>query len=436
MKDMIKDYVNLNEDRINYGLMNREYDDSLVEYIINACKSLEVLDYITFEGYDYIEDESKIDINKYIHKRKKSKKTENIKYRYINDSRCAELILHFKITFKDKIKIIKKPILIPIPDDDGFYLIKGTKYFLLYQLVDSSTYNNSDSLTLKSLMPVVLKRVSKEFKDIDGLTYEAPTYTIKVFKKYVDVMLFYFAKVGVKKTLSFFGVDEIIDFVPEPNDKENNIYFQINSKLFLQVNKNFFAKYQYVKSIVFMILSITTNRLNFDNIYSSVYWIERLGSNNNTKQYNYYEKGLSSLTYFDRLLDENTKKVVKIHPEHKRNIYTILRWMIQNFNELRKKDNLDLRNKRLRCNEYIAALLTKSFSDRVNRIIGYGNKVTIEKISEIFKFNGDIIIKQLHNSGLLRYDDNVNDMDMFSKLKWTLNSNWGTMKRFIVETPL
>ena len=94
--------------------------------------------------------------------------------------------------------------------------------------------------------------------------------------------------------------------------------------------------------------------------------------------------------------------------------------MIQNFNELRKKDNLDLRNKRLRCNEYIAALLTKSFSDRVNRIIGYGNKVTIEKISEIFKFNGDIIIKQLHNSGLLRYDDNVNDMDMFSKLKWTL----------------
>ncbi len=420
MKQLLKDYNNVAEDRLNYDLMNRKYDDSIVDYIVNACKSLEVLHYITFEGYEYIEDESKIDINKYIHKRSKSKKTENVRYRYLADSRYAEMILHFKITFKDKIKIIKKPILIPIPDDDGFYLIKGTKYFLLYQLVDSSTYNTSDSLTLKSLMPVILKRVSREFKDVDNVTYEAPTYTIKVFKKHVDVILFYFARVGVKKTIEFFGVDYIVDFVPEINDKEQNIYFQINSKLFLEVNREFFLKYQYVQTVVFMILSITTNRLNLDNIYSSYYWIERLGANNNTKQYNFYEKGLNSLTYFDRLLDENTKKVIKLHPEHKRNIYTILRWMIQNYNELRKKDNLDLTNKRLRCNEYVASLLTKAFSDRVNRIIGYGNKVTIEKISEIFKFNGDIIIKQLHKSGLLRYDDNVNDMDMFSKLKFTL----------------
>ncbi len=173
MKQLLKDYNNVAEDRLNYDLMNRKYDDSIVDYIVNACKSLEVLHYITFEGYEYIEDESKIDINKYIHKRSKSKKTENVRYRYLADSRYAEMILHFKITFKDKIKIIKKPILIPIPDDDGFYLIKGTKYFLLYQLVDSSTYNTSDSLTLKSLMPVILKRVSREFKDVDNVTYEA-----------------------------------------------------------------------------------------------------------------------------------------------------------------------------------------------------------------------------------------------------------------------
>lgn len=90
-----------------------------------------------------------------------------------------------------------------------------------------------------------------------------------------------------------------------------------------------------------------------------------------------------------------------------------------NFNELRKKDNLDLGNKRLRCNEYIASLLTKTFSDKVNRIIAMGNKVTLKNVEEIFKFPGDILISQLHKSGLLRYDDRVNDMDFFGKLKLT-----------------
>jgi len=76
----------------------------------------------------------------------------------------------------------------------------------------------------------------------------------------------------------------------------------------------------------------------------------------------------------------------------------------QNFNELRKKDNLDLANKRLRCNELIASLLTKAFSTRVDRIIGFGNKVTLDNIKEIFKFPGDVIMQQLHKSGLFRYD--------------------------------
>ncbi len=421
MKNLIKDYTNQAEERINYGLMNKDYDDSLVLYIANACKSLEILEYITFDGYEYIEDESKIDINNYIPpKRSKTKKVDPNKYRYINDSRYGEMILRFIIRLKGQESIIRKRILIPVADEDGFYLIKGTKYFLMYQLVDSSTYNTADSLTLKSLMAVVLTINSREFKDIDGETYEAPIYRIKTAQNNMRIMLYYFAKMGAEKTLQFFSVNYIVDFVNKPEDKEKNIYFQINSKLFLEVNRSFFMRYQYVRSIIFMILDISSNRLSIEKINDRFYWIEKLGASNNTKKYNFYEKGLSVLTYFDRLIDETTRKVIRIHPQHKENIYTILRWMIQNYNELRKKDNLDLANKRLRCNEYIASLLTRAFSERISRIIGYGRKVTIEQINDIFKFNGDIIIKQLHKSGLLRYDDNVNDMDMFSKLKFTI----------------
>ena len=56
MKKFIAEYNNPNEERINFGLIERKYDDDLVQYIVNACKSLEVLKYITFLGYDYIDD--------------------------------------------------------------------------------------------------------------------------------------------------------------------------------------------------------------------------------------------------------------------------------------------------------------------------------------------------------------------------------------------
>ena len=44
--------------------------------------------------------------------------------------------------------------------------------------------------------------------------------------------------------------------------------------------------------------------------------------------------------------------------------------------------------KRLRCNEYIASLLTKEFSRRLNRIISLGDKATIDNIQEMFRFPG------------------------------------------------
>lgn len=114
-----------------------------------------------------------------------------------------------------------------------------------------------------------------------------------------------------------------------------------------------------------------------------------------------------------------TKNVLMLPDYHKDNIYALLRWAMEHFQELRLKDNLDLANKRLRCNEYIVSLLTKEFSRRLNRIITMGDKVTIMNIKELFKFPGDILIQKMHTSGILRFDDNVNDMNFWSKLKYT-----------------
>ena len=65
---------------------------------------------------------------------------------------------------------------------------------------------------------------------------------------------------------------------------------------------------------------------------------------------------------------------------------------MEEYNELRLKDNMDLGNKRLRCNEYIAAELTKEFSKRTNRIMAMGDKVTMDDFKDMLKFPGEILI--------------------------------------------
>lgn len=104
---------------------------------------------------------------------------------------------------------------------------------------------------------------------------------------------------------------------------------------------------------------------------------------------------------------------------NKDDIYALLRWIMQNFNELRMKDNLSLDNKRLRCNEYIASLLTQEFSKRLNRIITLGAKATMQDFCDCFKFSGEILIQKMHSSGILRFDDTINDLDFFSRFKYT-----------------
>lgn len=420
MKKFIKEYDNPNEKNVNYGLINKEYDADLVKYLVNSCKSLEILKYIKFKGYEYIDDESKIDFNVYMNTRNRNSKNKDEKYMYMTDSRYGELRVKFLLTCKNETTTIVKRLLVPVPDRDGYYTIKGKKYFLMYQLVEASTYTSRQNLILKSLMPVTIKRNQYDIKDTDGNIYTTPVNMVVIFKKDTDVLLFFFAKIGVSKTLEYFSVGDIIHFTENEKDKENNLYFQINNKLYLEVNRYFFNKYQYVQGIAGMILSNCTNRLSVENLDDKLFWIEKLGSKSATKVYKYYEKGISNLTSFDRLVDETTKEILKIHSDNKKSVYSIIRWLIQEFNELRKKDNMDLDNKRLRCNEYIAALLTKTFSDKLNRIISLGAKVSLEDVKSIFKFRGDILLQQLYKSGLLRYDDRINDMDFFSKLKFTI----------------
>lgn len=442
MRFGLASYVSDFETQLNYDLMNKASDAPLVDYIMDSWRSLEVVPNIKITGFNYSERESSIDINNHIFKReKKKRKKDRYQYKFINDDRCGKLTVNVLISVKETDPVsgesfiheypITKSMLVPIRDECGNFYIKGKKYYMIYQMVEKSTYTSNSSITLKSLMPIAvkrnivkspevdeflstskMKRDSIQVKDEDGKMYLFPTYSVFVFRKEIPIILFYMSK-GIHYALHYLNVANVIEIVPQIEKNPDYIYFKISNECYIRAIRSLFNKYPFVQSVIGGLLEVCTSRTTIEQLENGKVWIKKLSPTDN------YEKGKDILKFFNRLLDETTKKILKVDEYHREDIYSLLRWMMQEFNELRLKDNMDLANKRLRCNEYVASLLTKEFSKRLNTIFSLGDKATIDNFRNIFKFPGDILIQKMHTSGILRFDDSVNDMSFFSKFRYT-----------------
>ena len=210
----LNDYVSEFEKELNVKLMRKEADIPLVEYVMDAWKSLEIVKNIKILKFKYSEKESEIDINNFMFKReKKKKKKDRADFKFVNDDRYGCLTVWIQITAEEEDqrtkkkeihqKVIKKQMLIPLQDEDGYYQIKGKKYYIIYQLCDKSTYTSSSSVTLKSLMPVAVKRNSISTEnftkssttktDVKGTEFLLPVYNVFVFKKEIPIILFFAA---------------------------------------------------------------------------------------------------------------------------------------------------------------------------------------------------------------------------------------------------
>ena len=405
MKKFLREFYNDEAENVNTDLIKRRSEEPLITFIVDIFRSLEITNYITFESYRVINDESKIDFNKYITTRKKvKKKDKDIKYQYIHPDRCVELVLNFKIHVKGEEALVQKNILVPKLDENNYYTIRGKKYFLLYQLVDNSTYTSRSGLTLKSLMPICINKNMDKLTDVEGNVYDVPYYYINAFKREIETFLFYFCKTGFANTMEYFSISKFIVILPY----KVTDYFTINKQMTVGVLKYFFDKYLYVQSMVLMIKRCMNTKTTVADLENTYYWMQRLGSLYTNTSYKLYESGKSTVAFFERLLDITTQKKLKISDIN--------------------KDNLDLDNKRLRLNEYVAALLSKRMGEAINRLLTLGNKIKIKQVKDVFKFPGTLIFQLLYSSPLLKYNDAVNDLDAFSALRYSVRgpklANW------------
>lgn len=416
-------------DMLNKGIMNKEYDQPVVEYIFDAFKGLEILPNIKILGYEWVPDEDKYDMNDHIIRRNSNK---NKIIKNITETRCGVMYIDIEVSGLDKngvmkVHYIKKPLIIPIQDEKGYYLIKGKKCYLIYQLVDKMLYPSFGAVTIKSLMPICVKTSKEEFNElllkIDDKSelvqsWTIPVYNIQIFRNAINILLIY-SHLGISKTLNFMEVDRFIDIIDKNSDykiREDFVYFACGKKsdIIVVAKRSVFEKEIYVRSIVGCLIKLFEDtKIKFEDIDNWEEWMMIVGGKNTIR------RGMYQHVFFNRLLDDITRRELKINDYDKQNIYYLLRWVIQNYHTLWSKDNLSMLNKRLRCNEYIGSFITAELSKRINRLVSLGDKATIKEYLNAFKFPEDIFVTKLYSSGVLRYSETNSDMDFGNRFKIT-----------------
>jgi len=421
----ISQYENPNRKRINEELIYGMRNEPLVDYILDAFKSLEVINNIKMLDYDYIEHESQFDtdvVNEKYLKSKKSKGKNIKKHINIDVTRYNMLRVNFKLTLNNEVQYKQVELLLLKQYKKYYLMMSGNKFYPIYQIVDSSTYNNKDYVTLKTMyMPIIIKRNTGKLNSIAGDSFQVPHYTLCIFKKKCNAVLYYLATMGLENTLRFMNVEDAIDVVAEPNwDDEEHHYFKCNH-VYVKVVKYLFDNDHFVQSMVYALHELC-KKTEFHQLEDVDYWVTSLGAEFAKNTNGQLEKGKNVLLSFYRLLDNTTRKSLKLQPFNKENIYALIRWLLCNFSELKAKDNMDLANKRIRMAEYIAFYFIRKLSTKVNMLLSRKrNAVTMADLVGLLTFPPDELIKQLHKSksSLLRYDNTVNDMDFFTALKYS-----------------
>lgn len=437
----------------NEEFLSSENDLPISEYVVLAMKEFEAIENIEILSYEVIMDPDDVDLNEHsinINYKKKSGVYDIPKFKYLNTNRCGEI--KFKIRIKTNMheKIITKKILIPI-EYEGFYTINNKRWKTLWQLVDASTYSQRGKITLKSRMPIIIYQHKKRpIADVCGEIVEHCNYSYalnskvrrgasRVKTKFINPLMIFIVKIGIAKSIEFFGLKGIIEIVDyfdaTKYEEEHNYpdleiwrYFNINNVLF-RVNRILEDEVKFIGSFVGMLVSLANSDfpVTYENLNDRVYWTCRIGYIGSIKSKNlmtFMEKGKTTIYMVERLLDSVTRMNLRLPDIYKSNIYYILRWMILDFDALKNRNNLDLNNKRIRKNEYIVmSSLGKKISENINKIIEKKSKSklnTMDTLLELFNFSSDIIINGMRNiNDLVKSDENVNDMTWLQDLSFS-----------------
>lgn len=476
MKHLLKKYSDENPEKFNHDfIMSRDKED-LLECIKDTFKTLEVLDEIEVLDVSINTDEASFGPIKAQHSYYKStlpSRFDKIHYKVritpnenivngpieLGKNERGTVIPTTESFIREGDIYINKLI------DNVFYINEGIRYYLIYQIVDNATYGTEDAVSLKTLlMPVTLKQTILPFSPEFGKpTEDLKSFNLHLFDKKVSPIIYKMAlesynklavtPVGedentltkwqsirdeslIDKFNEFYGTD--FKFSDDLNslETEGRTIFRVTADkpkagdigCYISVSEEKLANDPLTRCVLGSLLDLRKEVKNsikrkkilftYDQFISPWFWIDLISGffTSNTDYLKKFNKVRTILISLNRLVDETIRKILKYDDEDKKNVLTIVRYIMKNFDELMNADSQNLEEKRLRLQEYQLYPLRKYFSEQIYRIINSTtrSKMVLDKIFS--SFSPMFVVKQTIQSDLLRYYNAPNEIDLFTAL--------------------
>lgn len=440
-QQFIHDYIEETAYKFNPALFVRS-DEEIIEHlkkVILSCQregffTIKVKNFQVIDDYKEVLDRLEA-YEDFLLKKKSSnaRGVEDNRYSYIDlkSSYLKLLIVTYYIEVKDEHDTIDVLIAVPRVVDKFYFKINGSYWSAMYQIVDASTYNNNTSksakhnVTLKTVFqPIrIFRKTDTVLKTTTGESVKVIQYNNNTFTKSVETYLYLLAKMGYYGALQFLGISNSISISEEdPNLPEDYYTFQIkkDNNIFINIPRMLFDGCLPIQHMVNTIVENVAKDKNstYQDIFIRDFWINALGGKFNFN--NSYDKGLSVLESLEYLYDLNTKEQIHLPWEHKKDIYCILRWMVNEYNGLKLKDNLNILTKKLRCAEYISSIYATKLSKGIYRLSDKGKKhIDLGSIKQVIVTNPMFLVTQITRCELVNFKNIVTDMDSLLALKFT-----------------
>lgn len=435
IKKFIHDYIDKHVNNFNDQLFLRS-DEAIIDQLEKIIISIQCHGIFTIKvnGFTIVDNYDDIQIilrNYYERILKNNKKAaDENRFNYIDlqDSKIRLLIVHYEYAYKNERG--KSDILIEVPriTNKFYFYLKGSYYYPMYQIVDASTYNNSGkknttkaTITLKTnFQPIRITKYEVPVCDTEGNVWSFDSFSCFAFNKSVPAIIYLFAKYGIKTALDRLGIRSFVYISNSDQADENIVSFpatiSANNRIFININRQFMSV-PIIEHVAVVLLNAINSHTQIADLFTNDFWIEKLGEGFVSQKR--LQKGYTVLKSFESTLDINIQEQLNLPWEYKKDIFSLLEWILCEFNNLKLKDTMDITTKKLRCAEYIAAMYAKKLASNIHRLSNKGNKISLKEIERTINIKPDWLITELAKSQLIGFRSIVNDMDSFLSTKFT-----------------
>lgn len=325
---------------------------------------------------------------------------------------------------------------------DRYYIkINGIMRSTLYQIVDGSTYNNSNTsskipnISFKVVfMAVRVFRYYLQVTTVNGEEVKLTQYMSNIFNKTVTGCKYILAKFGFIGAMEFLGLDDLIVITDTPITNPKMYCFPKTDNIFISAPKYIVDNDLMIQTLISSIYVSIIPGMDYRNCYDDKFWVRSLGGDFNSTSHekmlailegndntvtDTYDKGCSILDSFETIYDIGTRESIRLPEDQKATMYHVLRWILREFNGLRMKNNLDISIKKIRFAEYMASIYAIKVARGIYRVADMNNKITTSAIRRAIRTDPMFLLKSISKSNLVSYRNMVSDMDSIIALKFT-----------------